>query len=271
MITTSPGNGARAAVPDHLEHFLSAWAPLRSEIDPADVQDLTNHVRQMIAAIAAVENDAPREVRKIRAGGFTRHPDIAEFLPIWLTDELAHGEAISTLSRLAGSAPSPEGQHTAFEKARERGSLSALKLSRVIPGMTITYLVLGVAAERLTDDVYRALARQTEGSVRDTMLDIARQERLHMTFYLQAARFHAQAAPSEARYARRILRRFWRPVGVDRLGLATWIETFRPLWTDPAFVERMRLVDHTIDTIPGLEGLGLMAGFLDVNKLAGVA
>jgi len=60
-----------------------------------------------------------------------------------------------------------------------------------------------------------------------------------------------------------VLRAVWEPIGVPTLGIAAWSEVFSEWLADPRIQQRLVMMDRVVDSIPHLDGVGLMATFLD--------
>jgi hypothetical protein len=65
------------------------------------------------------------------------------------------------------------------------------------------------------------------------------------------------------RFVKAVLSRFWRPPGVDLLGIDNWTRIFRRVLDDPTVLSRFRRMDELCGELPGLDGTRLMEPFLD--------
>lgn len=135
---------------------------------------------------------------------------------------------------------------------------------RVFSPTALVFCALGAAGEYLAIVCYTELAKRTEDRVVESFLrSIIRQEGQHLAFFLAAARVRGEVmSPLNALVARRVLARLWEPIGLASLGQEAWRTLCGGWLDDRRVVERIRMMDPVMDTIPRLEGLNLMATFL---------
>jgi hypothetical protein len=89
-----------------------------------------------------------------------------------------------------------------------------------------------------------------------------KQEGRHIDFYLDQARKHLDTAAAQ-RQTRFMLRRLWAPVGFSVMPEDESLHLSTTLFANAdgrAMIER---IDRRIDSLPGLDGMGLMAGAMD--------
>lgn len=134
-----------------------------------------------------------------------------------------------------------------------------------LPQTPFLFCVLGAAAEYVATVLYSELAtRAGPGAVASLLRAIARQEARHFAFFLAAARARGQELSAFSGWtAQRALNAIWEPIGVPTLGRPAWCEMFGSWLEDDHFRGRLLMMDRVVDTIPHLQGIRLMAGFLD--------
>lgn len=249
--------------PDRVARFLRDAGPVAW--DPAELHRavLEPVLGRMLHTAADLEEDTGITRAQARALGIDRADDLAAFLPVWADEEAEHARALRAL--LAGRTYAPPPSRPPDISARRR-LLTRLPLAplRRLPEPAVVACTFGAAAEYVTIIVYRAVADQADDDVvRRLLRDIARQEARHLGFLLAAARARAAVlTPLHARVTRRVVRAMWEPPGVPSLGIEGWRDVFAPLLVRDDLRARVAAVDRMVDSIPHLEGLGLMEGFL---------
>lgn len=249
-------------------YYLSSWQRLDWDPDRLAGAVIEPELEEMVAAAAFVESHSFEEGRKARLLGLTRNEDVRQFMEVWLAEESEHGRALGYLARARGAYPSPfsGGGRGPVHRA---AAASGLFLSRGSPLAASAALGVGAAAEYMTRAMYRVIAdRSMDTAVKDLFRDLASQEGRHLGFFLSAAKAsHRDVGSGQLRVTRSALRRIWKPVGVDRLGIRRWLVVFGPLFHDPVFADQMSRMDEVLDRIPVFRGLRLMSGFRAAHGL----
>jgi hypothetical protein len=133
--------------------------------------------------------------------------------------------------------------------------------------MLAAYLTTGTFVEFVAVTTYNALAQMVaDEAAKEILTQMSRQEGRHMRFYRKGAIAVMEDSPSAQAFVREIVRRYWRPPGVDLYGYSEWVDVFAPLLRDPATLKRYLRMDDLCNEIPGLRGLRLMGPFLDRCK-----
>jgi hypothetical protein len=257
-------------VPGHLTRFLRdaglvEWHEATVVSAPVDPDWC-----RVLHVVAQLEADTAISAQHAHTLGIDRTADVAAFLPVWTAEEAAHAAAIrAVLERQVYEAPTAAPGSIA-RRRRTVARLPRRAIGRLRP-IGVLYGVLGAAAEYVTVLVYGELATRVEDPAVVALLrEIARQERRHCAFFRGLARQRAGALSRvEAQLARRVLMAMWEPPGVPSLGLTVWRETFAPLLEDPRLRERVLGMDRVVDSVPGLEDLGLMERFLTDRQVTG--
>ena len=255
---------------DHLERYLERAGVV--ECDPRSFGPVTvgPAVARSVWLLACIETDSTSQVAKVEQAGFARAADVAAFLPHWHAEEQEHGRVLFAIARHSGFDPPVRARlrAAADQHGQPPDNLRAL-LGRV-PGADAAYLATAAAAEYTVRCTYSWLGRAYAGSpvIARLFKDLAAQEARHLAFYRAAARVRL-ARSATARYlAPRLFSRFWRPVGIDTLGWATWFDAFGDLVTDPDMQRQFLGLDRVVAALPGFDGLSPLRSFLDRHDIA---
>jgi len=189
-------------------------------------------------------------------------PEITTFLTLWSFEELWHGEAIA---RVLAMHEQPAGT-ARIRSMRERlgWKLSASPLmwmgfSAVTPSFLAVHMTFGVINEWTTQAGYARLRAVAGHPVLDDLLArIMKQEGRHIDFYLTRAVRELSASVAAQRATRRMLKRFWTPVGAKVMPDDETRHLITTLFGDDAGRDAAARIDRRIDLLPGLQGLGLM-------------
>ena len=83
-----------------------------------------------------------------------------------------------------------------------------------------------------------------------------------MRFYHHAAEIFLHGSPTAQRSTSMLIRRLWRPPGMDLLGPKSYADFFRPLLSAEKYVESLLAVDRIVSRLPGLGEISVMADYL---------
>jgi hypothetical protein len=100
--------------------------------------------------------------------------------------------------------------------------------------------------------------------------EISRQEGRHMRFYKNGALAVFEQYPSARPFVRAVIRRTWRPVGIDLLGFERWREVVAPIVARPGVLARFIQLDDVAGGILDSH-VGVMASFLERRGIASIA
>jgi hypothetical protein len=193
-------------------------------------------------------------------------PAITKFLTMWAYEELWHGEAIGEVLA-AHDEPAGEVRITAMRR-RLGWRLTAsplvwMGLSSVTRHFLAVHMTFGVVNEWTTQAGYSRLIQVADHPVlTDLLRRIMKQEGRHIDYYLTQSRSLLGASPRAQRATRGMLRRLWEPVGAQVMPEEETRHLVGTLFGDEEGVSVARRIDRRIDALPGLQGLGLMAGAL---------
>lgn len=193
-------------------------------------------------------------------------PEITKFLTMWNYEELWHGEAIAEVLR----AHDEPGGSVRVAAMRQRlgwkitaSPLVWMGFSAITKHFLAVHMTFGVINEWTTQGAYSRLIQVADHPVlTDLLKRIMKQEGRHIDYYLTQSRSLLAASPRAQTVTRQMIQRLWEPVGAQVMPRPETQHLVRTLFGGDdgrAMVER---IDRRIDNLPGLEGLGLMAGAL---------
>jgi hypothetical protein len=193
-------------------------------------------------------------------------PAVTKFLTMWAYEELWHGEAIAEVLD-AHDEPAGDARIAAMRQ-RLGWRLTAsplvwMGLSSVTRHFLAVHMTFGVINEWTTQAGYSRLIQVADHPVLTDLLRlIMKQEGRHIDYYLTQSRALLDASPRAQKVTRQMLRRLWEPVGAQVMPKAETNHLVHTLFGDAEGRAVAARVDRRIDALPGLDGLGLMAGAL---------
>ena len=188
-------------------------------------------------------------------------PEVATFLACWFYEETFHARALARFLEAAG--------HEVVPRVRSKQSLpqriealATAWLARAWPDFVAVHMTWGAINELTTLTGYRRLAELAGHPVlSDLLARIMRDESRHFAFYFhQAAR--RLVRPRTARLTRRIVERFWAPVGAGVQPDEELRFLAGHLLSGPDGRAAARRIDETIRSLPGLAGVELMEAWM---------
>lgn len=227
--------------------FANSWGPIAWRVLAEDGQRPNEHegLGRIFWALSNIEDESAymrRQVSWIRADKLRA---IDDFNSMWLGEELEHARSLGAIAAMLGHPPTRR-NHSLAHRDR-RSVLSALTArigSLYPPGVLAAYLTLGAMQEHTALTTYNAVAHQELPDwVRTILKNISRQEGRHMGFYKKSALDVMELFPRSRAFARLIITKGWRPVGVDLLGVREWVDIFVPTLDGPEFCEKLSHVD----------------------------
>jgi hypothetical protein len=208
---------------DHaLDRYLRHYGVLEWSADEIASASVERALARQLAAVAFVESEVGREFENARRAGLLRDARLAVFFDHWRREEDEHGRV---LRALIDTDPS----RWTCASGGVRALVSPIGLHAVahVPNASASLLAAAAAAEYVTKELYFELARRCRDTTVERLLAaIGAQERRHFVFFVTAARALSPQGTIEQRVHRAVLRRAWRPVGMDRLGRTEWLATF---------------------------------------------
>lgn len=187
---------------------------------------------------------------------------VGPFLVCWLYEEGMHGRA---LARFLACAAHPVQPRTAGRTTfRDRIDRAVTKLlSSAWSDFLALHMTWGAIHECTTIQAYRRLGARNDHPVLNELLRrIVRDEARHFAFYLWPAE-QRLAKPGVSRIVRRIMSRFYTPVGASHQpdALARWVSAF--LFDRDDGRAAAKHVDTSISRLPGFAGATLLGDWLD--------
>jgi len=248
---------------DYTSRFLSRSGLITWDRDALASCRIDEELCGILHVAALLEQDTDISARQARSLGIDCAPDVAEFLPVWESEEAEHARALRFLLAHQTYAH-PQPRPKAIPLRRRWVARVPLTALRRLPQVGFVFCALAAAAEYVTIVTYMELAGVVEHPAAASLIrDIARQEGRHFAFFLAAARARGAAlSPASGRLARRALEVLWEPVGVPSLGLPAWRAIFARFLERDDLRTRVQVMDRVVDTIPHLAGLYLMSDFL---------
>jgi hypothetical protein len=201
-------------------------------------------------------------LKSLLATPAAHEPGIAAFLARWLYEETGHGLAIAALLEANGTPLAPRAGLR--ESWRERITAAGTGwVARVRSDFAAVHMLWGAINELSAVTAYRQLARRSgHAAVEDLCARLARDEARHFSFYFEEARTRL-AAPRTQRLARRLVARFWAPVGSGVEPESELRFVVGHLFGDAEGRAAARRIDGTIHGLPGMAGLPLVEAWLE--------
>ena len=194
--------------------------------------------------------------------------DALAFLGIWNYEEYFHGTALAKLLKICGHdlgknrIAQVRGKASPTEWLMAQGSTL---ISKMFDSAFVTlFMTWGATNEVSTHNGYLRLRELTDNPVlKELCIRIAKQERMHFSWYYNNAKKRLEANPFHQKFVRFMMTRFWSPVGA---GVKTDDEVarlFTYLFSGQAGVDLAQEVDSKIEALPGLAGMKLTRKYLD--------
>jgi rubrerythrin len=227
---------------------------------------LPTDARRTLRYMQDIESHTIVYLRTLLATPALDDPEVAAFLACWFHEETAHGRALARFLAAAGEpvVPRPRGRlsFAAWVEAR-----ATAIVGRLWPHFVAVHMVWGAINELTTLVGYQRLAARARHPVLSALLGrIVRDEARHFGFYYrQAAR--RLARPTTARIARRLVDRFWAPVGTGVQPVTETRFVARYLLADDDGRRAARKVDETIRALPGFRGANLLEAWVARHAL----
>jgi len=197
-----------------------------------------------------------------------RNEELMEFIAIWLAEEGEHSRALRHMAKLLGTTSIACDRRRPLRDVRALVTFPFLHAGRFIPGLSATYCALGAIQEYIALSTYNHLAAHVHNSDCEQVLRrIAVQEAGHMRFYRNAAKIFLSESRTAQVSTSLLLRRLWRPPGMDLLGPEVFEKIFAPLLSDRQYRETLAFADHIIAGLPGMSDVRIMAKYLNSPRI----
>lgn len=191
-------------------------------------------------------------------------PAVTAFLACWAYEEHWHGAAIARVLAAHGETAGPTrvaATRQALPRLDRLRPLLYLAGSAVSRHVVTVHMTWGAVNEWTTQAGYgRLAARARHPVLSDLLRRIMKQEGRHIDFYAGQARLRLADSPAAQRSTRLALRRLWRPVGSGLMPSEEVAFLVHHLFAGDAGAGVAARLDRQIGRLPGLNGLGLVAG-----------
>jgi len=250
---------------------LDAWIARSGALDLSAIRwdDVPRHplppeAVRTLRYMQDIESHTIVYLRELLATRAIDEPDVATFLACWLHEETFHGIALARFLEAAGapvgSRPRPRGREP-LRKRVERAAVATL--SGLWPDFCGLHMAWGAINELTTLTGYRRLAARAGHPVLTELLErIVLEESRHFFFYYRQAERRLQR-PAAAWITRRLVDRFWAPVGSGEQAAAELRFLAGYLFGDAAGRAAARRVDATIRRLPGFATVRLLEAWMD--------
>ncbi|MDQ1358350.1 MAG: hypothetical protein QOJ52_2743 [Acidimicrobiaceae bacterium] len=202
-----------------------------------------------------------------------KDPDITSFLTFWNFEEYWHGEAIARVLSAHGEKADTERVSAMRARLKVKDRISPLLhgVGSLVAGesWTALHMTWGAVNEWTTQAAYgRLIAAEHHPVLGDLLHRIMRQEGRHIDFYASEAGRRLESSTRAQKMTRLALRKFWKPVGAGVMPEPELAHLTRYLFADEDGRKVAARVDRHIDRLPGLSGLHLLEGSVDMYAAA---
>jgi hypothetical protein len=189
-----------------------------------------------------------------------RDPEVTAFMTHWNHEEYWHGAAIGSVLAAHGEVAGAPRIAKVRRSRRDAFRPLAFWAASIVGNQVVAVsMAWGAINEMVTQASYGLLAAKAgHPTLTDLLRRIMRQEGTHIDFYTWQARRRLAADNAARRLTRRVLERWWEPVGA---GVADEAETAfiaRHLFGDDAGRSAADRIDRRLERLPGLGGLALV-------------
>jgi len=206
-------------------------------------------------------------------------PEITAFLTMWAYEEFWHGEALDQVLRAHGQRA--DYQHIRTVRQRQGFLDRIAPIHQAIAGGLIgddyiaVHMSWGAINEWSAHSAYaRLMEREDHPELTRLLRRIQTQETRHLAFYNSQARDRLEASGRARKITRFALKSFWSPVGSGIEPVPETRFVLNYLMAGPVGEKSIDRLDRKVDTLPGQEGLSLVAraaGKFGVGPLAHLA
>ncbi|MGH3470866.1 MAG: ferritin-like domain-containing protein [Nocardioidaceae bacterium] len=248
-----------------VEEYAHTASPVRwDDIDLSTFADqpLSAGTLRVLRYMCDIESHTVCYLRDLLVTPSHADPEVTTFLTMWNYEEYWHGEVLADV--LAAHGIATDADHIRSLRLRQgwKDKLAPVRqalLANIIGDDFIaTHMTWGAINEWLTHAGYmRLIEIERHPTLTEILSRIAKQETRHIAFYATQARTRLARSPRARRITRFALSTAWRPVGSGVMPADEVRHLLRHLMGD-AGQGTARRIDAKIDTLPGLEGLGLV-------------
>jgi len=226
---------------------------------------LDENVLRCIRFMHDVESHTVCYLRDLLMTASHKDPSITTFLTMWNYEEYWHGVALGRVLDAHGEMSEAERIAPMRRRLGVKDKISpltnALASAALGEHFIAVHMSWGAVNEWSTRAGYERLAARAGHPVLTELLRrISQQETRHIAFYASQARRRLAHAAVARRATRFALQRLWAPVGSGVMPEAETQFLLRYLMGGRDGLAAARRIDASIDKLPGLSGLGLVAG-----------
>lgn len=236
------------------------------DFDAFHDQPLTPDILRCLRYMHDVEQHTACYLRNLLNTKAHNDPEITAFLTMWSYEEYWHGDAIA---RVLEAHDEPSGAaRVAAMRQRLGWKLTAspllwMGISSATKHFLAVHMTFGAINEWTTQAGYsRLLARAEHPVLAELLRRIMKQEGRHIDFYRTQAFDRLDGSVGAQRTTRRMVKALWEPVGAGAMPREECDHLVQTLFGDEDGRAAAARVDRRVDQLPGLHGLGLMAGAL---------
>ena len=193
-------------------------------------------------------------------------PEVTTFLTLWNFEELWHGEALAKVLEAHGEVAGAARVGTMRQRLGWRITTSPILwmgFSAATKHFLAVHMTFGAINEWTTQGGYARLLQVADHPVLTELLRrIMKQEGRHIDYYRQTAIEHLEGSRAAQRTTRWMIKALWSPVGAGVMPRAETTHLVDTLFSGPEGRKVVERIDRRVDRLPGLDGMGLMAGAL---------
>ena len=252
---------------------LETYKRIAGRLDDADIDyssfrtdPLPDDLLRCVRYMHDVESHTSCYLRNLLNTRAHDDPSITAFMTMWAFEEHWHGEALGRVLAAHGEAAGAariEPMRSAMGWRSTVAPLGWAAFSAMTKHFVAIHMTFGVVNEWTTQGGYaRLLARADHPVLSELLRRIMKQEGRHIDYYRSEATDRLAASAGARRIVRRALRHAWSPVGSKVMPRAETRHLVTTLFGDDDGAAVAARIDRRVDTLPGLGGLGLMAGVL---------
>lgn len=190
-------------------------------------------------------------------------PEVTTFLTMWNFEEYWHGDALAKVLEAHGEVAGEARVGTMRQRLGWRITTSPILwmgFSASTKHFLAVHMTFGVINEWTTQGGYARLLQVADHPTLTELLKrIMKQEGRHIDYYRQTALDQLESRAAQ-RTTRRMIKALWSPVGAGVMPREETEHLVDTLFSGPEGRSVVERIDRRIDRLPGLEGLGLMAG-----------
>ncbi len=267
---------ASAALTLETDRYLNISAKISvDDIDWNDARNVGTSAEEIfiLTYFSDIEGQTIVYLRDLLGTKAALEPEVIGFLSMWNYEEYFHGRVLAQYLKECGH--DLERDRTAqvrgsagFSERVENWGAKALSwiFSEDFPAVHAAW---GAVQELTTLRAYEELQKLTPNPVLRTLCErIAKQERRHFAWYFNSARERLERSSGARILTKTLLSNFWSPVGAGVKPHSEVSRLLRTLFAGARADEVAHEIDAKIGTLPGLEGISLMRGFLEKRKVS---